>query len=124
MSDDLDVLGLLHTEPAPAMRVDLDAVVAEGRRRHTRRTTRWVAASAAAVAAVAVAAVVLQPPGPGRTAPPAGDSRTLPGQTAGPVRTHQVGVDWEPEQPDASGAATLTAPGASYAVSVARGVLS
>lgn len=126
MSGDLDVLELLRTEAAPTMHVDLDAVLAEGRRRQNRRTARWLAAGAAAAAAAAVVAVVVaQSPTDGRTAPPAGSStRGGSGVTTGPVQTHDPRVTWQPNQPDLSGSATLTAPGGSYAVTVADGVLS
>jgi hypothetical protein len=40
------------------------------------------------------------------------------------VETHDPQVTWQPNQPELSGSATLTAPGGSYAVSVADGVLS
>jgi hypothetical protein len=124
MSADLDVLELLRAEPAPVMHVDLDAVLAEARRRQNRRTARWLAAgAAAAAAAVVVAVVVAQSPTDGRTAPPAGSS-TRGRVTTGPVETHDPQVSWQPNQPDLSGSATLTAPGGSYAVSVADGVLS
>jgi hypothetical protein len=125
MSGDLDVLELLRTEPAPAMHVDLDAVLAEARRRQTRRTARWLAVGAtAAAAAVVVAVLAGQPPTDGRTAPPAGNSSGGSGTTVGPVQTHTPGVTWQPESADLSGSATLTAPGGSYSVSVERGVLS
>ena len=45
---------LLRTEAAPTMHVDLDAVLAEGRRRQNRRSARWLAAGAAAAVAAAV----------------------------------------------------------------------
>jgi hypothetical protein len=119
MSSDLDLVERLRTDPAPAMHVDLAAVVAEGRRRHTRRTVRVAALASAAVAAAAVVAVVLHPFGADHPALPA-DTSTV---TSGPVETHQPGVTWEPSEPGLSGSAVLTGPGGSYAVSVARGVL-
>lgn len=118
MPGDLDVLEMLRTDPAPAMHVDLDAVVAEGRRRARRNRARWVVAVSAVVAAVA-AAVVVSPAPEGTSTPPAGTaSTTVPSTGGSPTESlPTVGAGL-------SGSATLTAVNGSYAVSVAGGVMS
>lgn len=114
MSSDLDLIERLRTDPAPSMHVSLSDVMTEGRRRHTRRTARWLAAgAAAAVAAALVVAVAVQLSGPARTAPPAG---TPSGVSAG-------SYVWQPAQPGLSGAATIVAAGGSYALRVDGGVM-
>ncbi|MEO6413074.1 MAG: hypothetical protein ABIO48_10865 [Pedococcus sp.] len=120
MSSDLDVRELLRTDPAPAMHVDLDAVVAEGRRRSRRHTARWVVAGSAVAAAAVVAVVVVLSPTPeGTSTPPAGTtSTTVPSTGGSPTESlpaRAVGL---------SGSTTLTAADGSYAVSVADGVMS
>lgn len=73
MSSDLDVVERLRTDPAPAMHVALADVLAEGRRRHTRRmASRLAIVVAGAAAAAVVAVVVLGPDDRGTTTPPVG----------------------------------------------------
>ncbi len=108
MLSDEELLELMDRAPG-AMHVDLDAVVAEGRRRQRRR--RVVVAAAGLAAAVAAGAV--------------GFGLGLGHRTAGPEvpADRATAVRPAPDPVGPIGSATVTAGGTSYAVAVADGVL-
>ena len=123
MSSDLDLLDRLRTDPAPAMTVDLAAVTALGRARVRRRRLGAAGVLTGAAAAVVAAVVALSGQGRPVTAPAATAPSTLRSSPATPSGSGGAVTGWQPQQPDLSGRATIRVDGGSYAVSVARGVM-